>query len=118
MCIALPMRVQALTQKGVLCRRAGRSLFADASLAGESLAPGDYVLVFRNDILRRLEAEEARRIENALRCLDAIMSGDAPDVESAFADILEHTGELPDHLQSRSSRPSPHRKKHGGSEPA
>ena len=98
MCIALPMRVTALNGMLARCERPGKSLWADTALAG-SVAVGDYVLVFREAILRRTNETEARQIEAALTCVDAVMTGSPADVETAFADILEHTGELPPHLR-------------------
>ena len=98
MCIALPMRVTALNGMLARCERPGKSLWADTALAG-SVAVGDYVLVFREAILRRTNETEARQIEAALTCVEAVMTGSPADVETAFADILEHTGELPPHLR-------------------
>lgn len=99
MCIALPMRVTALNGTLAHCERLGKSLWADTALSGP-VAVGDHVLVFRGDILRRADENEARRIEAALCCVEKAMAGDTPDVDAAFADILEHTGELPPHLRS------------------
>ena len=67
MCIALPMRVTALNGRLARCERPGKSLWADTALAG-SVAVGDYVLVFREAILRRTDETEARQIEAALTC--------------------------------------------------
>lgn len=100
MCIAVPMKVTAVEGTFAHCERPGRAVRADASLIGE-LAPGDWVLVFRDDILRQIDEDEAHKIEAALTCVDAAMAGDAPDVDAAFADILENTGRLPPHLAAQ-----------------
>ena len=99
MCIAVPMLVTAVDGNEVACERPGRNVKADASMvAADDITPGDWVLVFRSDILRKIDEDEARKIEAALTCVDAAMSGAEPDVAGAFADILEKTGQLPAHL--------------------
>ena len=49
MCIALPMKVTAVNGTTVHCERTGRAETADASMV-EGLIPGDFVLVFRNEV--------------------------------------------------------------------
>ncbi len=99
MCIAIPMTVTAVDGIWADIERPGKAFRADASLAGE-VRPGDRVLVFKTEVLRVIDEEEARRIEAALACVDAAMSGQPPDVDGAFADILENTGRLPPHLKA------------------
>ena len=88
MCIALPMKVTAVNGTTVHCERTGRAETADASMV-EGLIPGDFVLVFRNEVIRRIDETEAHQIEAAL----------AADTDAAFADILANTGKLPEHLE-------------------
>ena len=54
MCIALPMKVTAVNGTTVHCERTGRAETADASMV-EGLIPGDFVLVFRNEVIRRID---------------------------------------------------------------
>lgn len=64
MCIALPMKVTAVNGTTVHCERTGRAETADASMV-EGLIPGDFVLVFRNEVIRRIDESEAHQIEAA-----------------------------------------------------
>lgn len=98
MCIALPMTVVECSGTDAVCEREGKRHSCTALLCG-SIRPGDHVLVFRGEVLRRVEAEEADRIEAALRCVEKAMGGQEPDVDEAFADILANTGKLPEHLR-------------------
>ena len=93
MCIAVPMRIVEAEGLSAVARREGApDLKVDTSLVGE-LAPGDWVLVFRDSVIRTVSEEEAERIGRALACVSAVMAGD----ESA-----DLTGEprLPPHLQA------------------
>ena len=102
MCIAIPKKVISLhntasgtsadVQDGDQVERVDTSLI-------ESVAVGDYVLVFRGNALRVVQAEEAMKIQAALNCVQKVMQGQADEaqIENSFAD-----------LQSDSSRLSPH----------
>ena len=100
MCIAVPMTVTETRANEALCVRPGRSVWADTSFT-DKVVPGDRVLVFRDEILRKIDTAEAQKIEAALTCVDAAMSGTVSDVDAAFADILENTGKLPPHLAAQ-----------------
>ena len=53
MCIAVPMRIVEAEGLSAVARREGApDLKVDTSLVGE-LAPGDWVLVFRESVIRR-----------------------------------------------------------------
>ena len=96
MCIA----VEAEGLSAVARREGAPDLKVDTSLVGE-LAPGDWVLVFRESVIRTVSEEEAERIGRALACVSAVMAGD----ESAAAEAAgfeDLTGEprLPPHLQA------------------
>ena len=95
MCIAVPMRIVEAEGLSAVARREGApDLKVDTSLVGE-LAPGDWVLVFRESVIRTVSEEEAERIGRALACVSAVMAGEA----AGFEDL---TGEprLPPHLQA------------------
>ena len=48
-----------------------------------------------------MEEDEALKMRTALFALSDVMEGTATseEVDAAFADILAHTGELPEHLR-------------------
>lgn len=98
MCIAVPMRVTSTNGLTATVERCGRVLLADAALAGD-VRPGDWVLVFRETVLRRIEPAEAEEIEKALGSLAAVMAGETtPEViEAGFADLAGGPT-LPPHL--------------------
>ena len=84
MCIAVPMRIVEAEGLSAVARREGApDLKVDTSLVGE-LAPGDWVLVFRESVIRT-----------------AVMAGDASAAAEA-AGFEDLTGEprLPPHLQA------------------
>ena len=75
MCIAVPMRIVEAEGLSAVARREGApDLKVDTSLVGE-LAPGDWVLVFRESVIRTVSEEEAERIGRALACVSAVMAG-------------------------------------------
>lgn len=98
MCIAVPMRVTSVDGLTATVERCGRLLTADAALAGD-LRPGDWVLVFRETVLRRIEADEAEEIEKALGGVAAVMAGETSSevLDDAFADLAGGPV-LPPHL--------------------
>ena len=108
MCVAIPMRVEALQGGAARCARAaeagtGAGVLVDISLleAPEALQPGDWVLVFRDEALRVVSREEAMEVENALRATAAVMAGDASEetFRAGFADLIDREPPLPPHLQ-------------------
>lgn len=101
MCIAVPMRIVEAEGLSAVARREGApDLKVDTSLVGE-LAPGDWVLVFRESVIRTVSEEEAERIGPSARVRlrrdggRRIGGGEA----AGFEDL---TGEprLPPHLQA------------------
>lgn len=105
MCVAIPMRVEALQGGAARCARAaeagtGAGVLVDISLL-EALQPGDWVLVFRDEALRVVSREEAMEVENALRATAAVMAGDASEetIRAGFADLIDREPPLPPHLQ-------------------
>lgn len=103
MCIAIPKKVIALhnTASGTSAdvEDAGSVERVDTSLI-EHLSVGDYVLVFRGNALRVVDAEEARRIQAALDCVEKVMQGqtDSRELLSGFADLEDEARRLPPHL--------------------
>jgi len=100
MCLGIPMRIESIEGWTGLCR-AGDDLRAiDLSLLPDA-RPGDHVLTFLGAGRRRLDAEEARQIGEALAALDAAMRGDADAIEAAFADLVGREPTLPPHLAAQ-----------------
>ncbi|WP_454915110.1 HypC/HybG/HupF family hydrogenase formation chaperone [Xanthobacter sediminis] len=99
MCLGLPMRIDATDGTFALCSARGRSARVDLILVPEAQA-GDHVLVFQGTARRRLDAEEARLITEALDGVAAVMAGaaDATLIDRAFADLAHREPELPPHL--------------------
>ena len=101
MCIAIPMQVtKILTPTAAIVARNDNVQEVDTSFSEDDVAVGDHVLVFRGTVLRRIDEEEARQVEKALICVESAMRTDSAEgVDDAFADIIENTGRLPEHLQ-------------------
>ena len=101
MCIAIPMKVsEVLSPTEALVELNGMTREVDTSFSDDEVAAGDHVLVFRNTVLRTIDAEEAEQVERALVCVESAMRTDeASGVDDAFGDIIANTGRLPEHLQ-------------------
>ena len=87
MCIGIPMQV--VESHGFVARCAGRGEVADLNmlLVGPQ-EPGTWVLNFLGSAREVLSAEEARRINDALDALEAVMRGDPDvDIDAHFADL-------------------------------
>ncbi|MEP9354197.1 HypC/HybG/HupF family hydrogenase formation chaperone [Xanthobacter sp. KR7-65] len=99
MCLGLPMRIESRSDTHALCSAEGRVEQVDLSLVPEAQA-GEHVLVFQGAARRRLDAEEARLIAEALAGVAAIMAGeaDAGLIDRAFADLVDREPVLPPHL--------------------
>ena len=99
MCIGRPMRIVEMHEFFSLCVGPGDTQEAvDMSLVGPQ-PPGTWVLVFLGHARGLLEPEEARRIQDALAALDAVMRGETPDIDRLFADLVDREPQRPDHLR-------------------
>ena len=96
MCIGLPMRVIEGDDVSALCERGGAVTRVSMMLIGAQ-APGTPVLVHLGSAIRSLDAEEARRIDDALLALSVAVDGG--NVDSLFADLVGREPELPPHLR-------------------
>lgn len=103
MCIAIPKKVIALhnTASGTSADvgNAGFVERVDTSLI-EHVSVGDYVLVFRGNALRVVDAEEARKIQTALTCVEKVMQGqtNSDELLAGFSDLENDANRLPPHL--------------------
>jgi hydrogenase expression/formation protein HypC len=109
MCIGVPMRIEhgdgvkavavAETADGAVERHT-----LDMMIVGEQ-QPGTWVLAFHGAARRVLDPLEARQIRDALAALgvalDAETSSSQPVIDALFADLVERTPQLPEHLRSQ-----------------
>lgn len=84
MCIGIPMQVMHATEGMAQCGHAGALRTVRTSLVGQ-VEPGEWVLVFLDDAVERLDAVRAHEILQTLALLDSAMHGGAADSEAAFA---------------------------------
>lgn len=103
MCVAIPKKVLALhkTASGTSADvdNGGELERVDTSLI-ESVSVGDFVLVFRGNALRVVDAEEAAKIQSALDCVQKVMDRefDENQIQAGFADLDNASSALPPHL--------------------
>lgn len=98
MCLAIPMQVLAMEGQSALCRGRHGEVRLDTLLTGP-LEPGQWVLGFLGAARDVVSEAEARRIDSALDALDALLAGEAPDLDVHFADLVGREPQLPDFLQ-------------------
>lgn len=98
MCIGIPMQVRHLVAGGAVClSREGEPQQIDTSLVGP-VAPGDWLMTFLGAARAVLTPEEAQHSLDALEALDRVMRGETEGFEHLFADLINRTPQLPDHL--------------------
>jgi len=111
MCVGIPMRV--LSQKGTeaLCEgRNGRETI-DMVLVGE-LCTGAWILAFNGRAVREIDESRARKTDDALNALEAVMNGVVPGeeaIEAGFGDIVRDGAASlsPDFLASLAKKGGP-----------
>ena len=87
MCIGIPMQVIEGGEFVARCEGRGETADLNMLLVGPQ-APGTWVLNFLGSAREVLSAEEARRINDALDALEAVMRGDPDvDIDAHFADL-------------------------------
>lgn len=95
MCIGLPMQVMRTEPGHALCAGRGESRRVRTALVGE-VAPGDWLLVFIDSAIERLDAGRAAEINATLDLLQAAMAGALTTGEAGVASGLADPGfELP-----------------------
>lgn len=128
MCVAIPMRVRSVDGFEACCERSaaaagdlcgpctpafdwnvsaqeGVSSCVNVTLAmldePGAVHPGDWLLVFRDEAIRRVTEEEAREVAAALEATAAVMAGDLSDenIRAGFADLVDREPPLPEHLK-------------------
>ncbi len=113
MCIGVPMRIEsgdALTAVAVAERAGGarERHTLDMLIVGAQPA-GTWVLEFQGAARRVLDPIEAQQMRDALQALQLVLAagGETADAQTAaaiehlFADLVERTPQLPEHLRTR-----------------
>lgn len=100
MCVGIP--VQVLETNGAWARCTGREgeAHVDLSIVGEQPA-GTWLLAFAGAARQVLTEEAARAIDAALDALAAALAGDEAGIRAGFADLIERSPTLPDHLAAK-----------------
>lgn len=103
MCIGLPMRVIESRDTVLLVEGRGETRQVDSMLVGPQ-EPGGWVLVHIDSAVQVLDEEAAMQINDALDALQAVISGEAGpgQIDALFADLVNRSPELPDHLKEQS----------------
>jgi hydrogenase expression/formation protein HypC len=96
MCLGLPMTILETNGASALCERRGEQRRVSVLLLDQPPV-GAQVLVFIDNAIRLLDAEEARLIDNAIDGLAAACRGE--DFDHLFADLIDREPELPEHLR-------------------
>lgn len=97
MCLGLPMTIMETDGVTALCERRGERRRVSVLLLGE-VPVGTSVLVFIDSAVRVLDAEESRRIDDALDGLAAALNGES--FEHLFADLIDREPQLPEFLRT------------------
>ena len=104
MCIGIPMQVRSFPSEGkALCEGRGQKENLDCMMLSD-LKVGDFVLAWNGIATQKISEQRAQKVNLALDALEQAMSGQEPNVDDAFADILQNTGKLPPHLAQQISR--------------
>ncbi|MDR3465137.1 MAG: HypC/HybG/HupF family hydrogenase formation chaperone [Xanthobacteraceae bacterium] len=96
MCLGLPMTIIETDGVTALCERRGEQRRVSVLLLDQPPV-GARVLVFIDNAVRLLDADEARLIDDALDGLAAACNGE--DFDHLFADLINREPELPEHLR-------------------
>ncbi|MEW8208378.1 MAG: HypC/HybG/HupF family hydrogenase formation chaperone [Candidatus Thiodiazotropha taylori] len=99
MCIGIPMQVVSTEGTTALCQGMGESRRVDTLLVGDQPV-GSWLLVFLNSAREVLSEQRAEQISPALQALDLALSGES-EVDHLFADLVDRTPELPEHLRPK-----------------
>jgi hydrogenase expression/formation protein HypC len=97
MCIGTPMQVERVEGLTAVARaRDGETRRVGIALVDRP-DPGNWLLVHVDTAVRRLDAEEAGQIADALDGLRATLAGEP--FEHLFKDLIDRVPELPPHLR-------------------
>jgi hydrogenase expression/formation protein HypC len=100
MCIGIPMQVTDCNDHEAWCEGPDGRVRIDLALVGPQV-PGAWLLTFMGAAREVLDPEAAARITAALDGLLGALAGDAARVDAAFADLVDRTPRLPEHLRAK-----------------
>lgn len=104
MCLGIPMRVVRVSGLQAHCEdHRGEAGVLDLLLVGPQL-PGSWLIGFKGAARAVIDAVEAERIGRALEALQALMAGEAADIDAAFPDLAGRTPQLPEFLRGELDR--------------
>ena len=90
MCLGIPMQVVESGLGFAWCDYEGTKRRIDTMLVGD-VQPGNWLLVFIDAAREVIPSKDAHRIRAALGALNSVMSGEQPDIDHLFADIIENS---------------------------
>jgi hydrogenase expression/formation protein HypC len=96
------MQVVDAAETSARVARRGETRRVSTLLLGAPLRAGDWVLVHVDAAIRRISAQEARLVEDALGAVVAAASG-AP-FEHLIADLVDREPTLPPHLRAAAAK--------------
>jgi hydrogenase expression/formation protein HypC len=99
MCIGIPMQVIESNQHEASCIGPDGRVLIDLALVGPQ-APGTWLFTFMGAAREVLDPEAAARINAALDGLAGALTGDTARIDAAFADLVDRTPQLPEHLRT------------------
>lgn len=102
MCVGIPMRVLRNEGFRALCEdRHGTQHRVDLLLVGPQ-PEGAWLMCFLGAAREVIDEGRAREANAALDALDALLAGGSPDLDAAFADLVNREPQLPDFLRKPS----------------
>jgi len=100
MCLGAPMRILSVDGLGAVCEGADGLAQVSLALTGP-VGAGEHVLVYLGSAMRVLDADEARRIGDALEAMARAARGER--FEHLIQDLADREPELPPHLRDQKS---------------
>ena len=101
MCIGIPMQVERVEGLRAWCVNEDEKAqeWADLSLLGEPVTPGDWLVVFMGAAREKVPPERVQVLLDARAAMRAALSGG--NVDAFFADLVDREPPLPPHLQAQ-----------------
>ncbi|NBC35228.1 HypC/HybG/HupF family hydrogenase formation chaperone [Novosphingobium sp. FSY-8] len=98
MCVGIPMQVVSVRPGMALCAHDGAVHCIDIALVGEC-HPGEWLMTFLGAAREKMDETAARQSLAAVTALEALLRGEAVDLDAAFADLIGREPQLPEHLR-------------------
>jgi hydrogenase expression/formation protein HypC len=100
MCIGVPMQVVESGAHHAWCLGPDGLVSIELALVGAQ-PPGTWLLTFMGAAREVLDPVAAANITAALDGLAAALAGDTARIDRAFADLVDRTPQLPEHLRAK-----------------